>query len=49
MFKNEEATDVSKKMEGIPLKRAEGLLLVMDTPKGADSVTLPILFSSSQT
>jgi hypothetical protein len=36
-----EANNGSEKVEGIPLKRAEGLLLVMDTPKGAVNVTLP--------
>jgi hypothetical protein len=35
MSKNEEVIDGSQKVEGIPLKRAEGLLLVMNTPKGA--------------
>jgi hypothetical protein len=30
-----EDTNGSWEVEGIPLKRAEGLLLVMDTPKGA--------------
>jgi hypothetical protein len=35
MSKTKEAANVSEKVEGIFLKRAEGLLLVMDTPKGA--------------
>jgi hypothetical protein len=35
MSKKEEATNGSEEVNGIPLKRAEGLLLVMDTPKGA--------------
>jgi hypothetical protein len=35
MSMKEEDTNGSGKVERIPLKRAEGLLLVMDTPKGA--------------
>lgn len=35
MSKDEDVTESSEKAEGIPLRRAEGLLLVMDTPKGA--------------
>jgi hypothetical protein len=35
MSKNEEVVGGSGEVEGIPLKRAEGLLLVMNTPKGA--------------
>jgi hypothetical protein len=35
MLKTAEAANGSKEVECIPLKRAEGLLLVMDTPKGA--------------
>jgi hypothetical protein len=35
MSKTEEAANGAEKVECISLKRAEGLLLVMDTPKGA--------------
>jgi hypothetical protein len=40
MSKNEETTNGTKKVEGVPLKRAEGLLLVMDTPKGKLTITV---------
>lgn len=30
----------SDKLEGIPLKRSDGLILVMDTPKGTSQVEL---------
>jgi hypothetical protein len=35
MTTKEEGTNGSENVRGIPLKRADGLLLVMNTPKGA--------------
>lgn len=35
MSELKEATNGAEKGDGIPLKRVEGLVLVMDTPKGA--------------
>jgi hypothetical protein len=47
MPKEEKVANGSEKVEGIPLQRAEGLLLVMNTPKGAVSVTLPCSLAST--
>ncbi len=41
MSKTVEAANGTEKVECISLRRAEGLLLVMDTPKGGVYVTSP--------